>query len=342
MATVGSMLKLLVIESLLILPASTSFSKHPLSHLGFTPSIRIVRSIPHSLRDTSASLRPVIRCSESSIKDGAAVAPAPVAPAPAPADPIASDSGHLAYLAMKQSMSRGKNPAIFLEGDVLESLWWHKALVGAVWAMSAWVLGDVLQYCDSLVKLAACVVVTVTSLAFTDFFSGIVHWSADNYGNVNTPVWGSICHAFQGHHTAPWTITYRQFANNVHKIAKPAIPLMVLLMVVHPHALWSLFWVVFLNTQIMGQQLHRWSHMPDCPAVVQVLQQKGLILSRKAHGHHHSGAFEGTYCIVTGWCNQFLDRIQFFRWLENRVYDFKGVEPNCWKLNPEMRPARLN
>jgi Lipid desaturase domain len=40
----------------------------------------------------------------------------------------------------------------------------------------------------------------------------------DNYGSLQTPVMGPIIAAFQGHHGSPWTITYRGFANNVHKV----------------------------------------------------------------------------------------------------------------------------
>jgi hypothetical protein len=34
----------------------------------------------------------------------------------------------------------------------------------------------------------------------------------DNYGSLKTPVFGSVCAAFQGHHVTPWTITFRSFA----------------------------------------------------------------------------------------------------------------------------------
>ena len=44
----------------------------------------------------------------------------------------------------------------------------------------------------------------------------------DNYGDGNTPVVGSQIAAFQGHHQKPWTITEREFCNNVHKVC-PAL-----------------------------------------------------------------------------------------------------------------------
>ena len=50
-----------------------------------------------------------------------------------------------------------------------------------------------------------------------DFLTGVYHWSVDNYGSGQTPVVGSQIAAFQGHHQEPWTITQREFCNNVYK-----------------------------------------------------------------------------------------------------------------------------
>jgi hypothetical protein len=36
-----------------------------------------------------------------------------------------------------------------------------------------------------------------------------------------TPVMGGIIAAFQGHHSAPWTITQQGFCNNVYKLCIP-------------------------------------------------------------------------------------------------------------------------
>ena len=54
-----------------------------------------------------------------------------------------------------------------------------------------------------------------------DFLTGVYHWSVDNYGDGQTPIVGSQIAAFQGHHQEPWTITQREFCNNVHKVPLP-------------------------------------------------------------------------------------------------------------------------
>jgi hypothetical protein len=57
-----------------------------------------------------------------------------------------------------------------------------------------------------------------THLLPADFLTGVYHWSVDNYGDGSTPIVGSQIAAFQGHHQKPWTITEREFCNNVHKV----------------------------------------------------------------------------------------------------------------------------
>ena len=51
-----------------------------------------------------------------------------------------------------------------------------------------------------------------------DFLTGIYHWGVDNYGDGETPIVGTQIAAFQGHHQRPWTITEREFCNNIHKV----------------------------------------------------------------------------------------------------------------------------
>ena len=48
----------------------------------------------------------------------------------------------------------------------------------------------------------------------------VYHWAIDNYGIASTPGFGAQIEAFQGHHKWPWTITRRQFANNLHALAR--------------------------------------------------------------------------------------------------------------------------
>jgi ubiquitin-conjugating enzyme E2 variant len=52
----------------------------------------------------------------------------------------------------------------------------------------------------------------------SDLGTAVYHWAVDNYGDGNTPFFGRQIAAFQGHHQRPWTITQREFCNNVHQV----------------------------------------------------------------------------------------------------------------------------
>lgn len=151
------------------------------------------------------------------------------------------------------------------------------------------------------------------------------HWSVDNYGSLQTPVVGSVCAAFQGHHTAPWTITFRSFCNNLFKVAKGTVPALTLLAVSPCNAETRLFLTLFVNWWLLSQEFHKWSHMRSPPAAVRALQDWGVILSRREHGRHHSEPFDSHYCILTGVCNPLMDRSGLFLFLEHIVLALTGT-----------------
>lgn len=109
----------------------------------------------------------------------------------------------------------------------------------------------------------------------------------------------------QGHHELPWTITYRQVCNNIYKICKATTPFCLagLVLTDNPYFhIWMSSALVFIN---MSQELHKWSHSSpaECHPAINFLQEKGLIIGRKAHLAHHKPPFDGNYCIVSGHCN---------------------------------------
>lgn len=59
---------------------------------------------------------------------------------------------------------------------------------------------------------------TFAAYVLSDLGTAVYHWAVDNYGDGNTPVFGRQIAAFQGHHQRPWTITQREFCNNVHQV----------------------------------------------------------------------------------------------------------------------------
>jgi len=122
---------------------------------------------------------------------------------------------------------KGKEPSLVVDGDELETKPYQVAMVLSTFAFHFFLcITSILQMLDQnhgngILTALQCMIVFFTSWTLADFGSGVLHWSVDNYGNGRTPVMGGIIAAFQGHHSAPWTITYREFCNNVYKLCIP-------------------------------------------------------------------------------------------------------------------------
>lgn len=145
-------------------------------------------------------------------------------------------------------------------------------------------------------------------------------------------------------YSAPWTITQREFCNNVYKLCIPfgIVPMVAINAISSPSV--TFFFTVFCVMEIMSQEFHKWSHMTkkEVPfPAINWFQDVGLTVPRKAHAQHHMDPYEGNYCIISGICNKPLDESGLFRRMEHAVYKWNGVESNAWKLDPELRERTL-
>ncbi|KAJ0102856.1 hypothetical protein Patl1_04234 [Pistacia atlantica] len=140
----------------------------------------------------------------------------------------------------------------------------------STWAHRAWVATG----CTTvLVSLAKSMVAAASSHVWlepilagyvgyilADLGSGVYHWGIDNYGNASTPIFGSQIDAFQGHHKWPWTITRRQFANNLHALAKAITFTVLPLDIFCNDASINGFVSVCAGCIMFSQQFHAWAH----------------------------------------------------------------------------------
>jgi len=153
----------------------------------------------------------------------------------------------------------------------------HMQLAAASEAGTVGDASDLLAY-GSLVGAAAL------GFWLSDLGVGVFHWSVDNYGSAATPVMGPVINAFQGHHKFPWTITKRQFANNVSTTcpATMCVTVPLLLLPGMPPAA-CVFFGVFSSFVVLSQQCHAWSHMKksELPAAVLKGQDWGLLVNPK-------------------------------------------------------------
>ncbi|GMI32977.1 hypothetical protein TrCOL_g2970 [Triparma columacea] len=239
---------------------------------------------------------------------------------------------------------KGKKAQVYVEGDELTAAPYMKAMVLFSFASHLTVAltgaSSLLFSYGPLLGLLSTMLITAVTWAAADLGSGIFHWSVDNYGNGRTPVLGNIIAAFQGHHTAPWTIVEREFCNNVHKLCIPFGPILPLsTLILHAPPGVQLASSVFCFLEVMSQELHKFSHMTkkECPPIVNFLMDKGIVLGRIGHSRHHAVPFSGNYCIVSGFNNDWVDRVGLFRWMELKVYKIFGVESNSWKLDENLK-----
>jgi hypothetical protein len=245
---------------------------------------------------------------------------------------------------------KGRNAQIVVEGDSLETQPFQVAAVSVTFAAHAGFLvnsfSGMVEASSGNIALTSihAIVLTLVSWVIADFGSGVLHWATDNYGNGKTPVMGGIIAAFQGHHSAPWTIAQRGFCNNVYKLCIPfgIVPMLAINAIAPPDVVF--FMATFCVFEIMSQEFHKWSHQlkSETPGWVNWLQDSGLTIARKPHALHHLAPFEGNYCIISGICNPVLDQSGFFRRLERVVYSLNGIESNAWKLDPALRERTLS
>jgi hypothetical protein len=244
---------------------------------------------------------------------------------------------------------KGRTASVVVEGDSLENQPHQVAFVAGTLMSHAIFCGVAVagmyhaNLDNAVLTAVQTVLLTVMSWVLADFGSGVLHFSVDNYGNGRTPIMGGIIAAFQGHHSAPWTITQRGFFNNVSKLCVPfgVVPVALVAAITGPAV--TFFLTTFCVFEIMSQEFHKWSHQrpSETPAWVNWMQKVGLTVGRKGHAQHHVAPYDGNYCIVSGVCNQALDQSGFFRRLEHVIYQKNGVESNAWKLDPELRERTL-
>lgn len=247
---------------------------------------------------------------------------------------------------------KGKVAQIVVEGDSLETQPYQVAMVSTTFiSHAAFLIYSIMQlhHLDGGnvgITALETFVTLFCSWVLADLGSGILHWSVDNYGNGKTPIMGGIIAAFQGHHSAPWTITERGFCNNVYKLCIPfGIPTVAAISYLAgpQHPLVTMFFTMFCAMEIMSQEFHKWSHMTksQLPPLILALQKYGITIGRTPHAMHHLAPYEGNYSIISGICNDWLDKSGFFRRLEKIVYDMNGVESNAWKLDSALRERTL-
>ena len=76
-----------------------------------------------------------------------------------------------------------------------------------------------------------------------------------------------------------------------------------------------------------GNEVHRWNHMSRSGPVISFIKETGLIQSQRQHSLHHKPPHTGYYCVLSSQLNPILERVGFWRRLEDCVEFVSGISP---------------
>jgi ubiquitin-conjugating enzyme E2 variant len=173
------------------------------------------------------------------------------------------------------------------------------------------------------------------SMALSDLVSGLVHWAADTWGTTEVPIVGKhLIRSFREHHVDPTEICNHDFIETNGDTCMMTlivnVPLVWLPLSNSPVAFfWYTFAVNLCFWVMMTNQFHKWAHSVSPPLVVRLMQDAGLILNHRDHNVHHKRPFDRYYCITTGWMNEPLNMIHFWRRAESLVTYLTGAIPRA-------------
>ncbi|RNF15422.1 ubiquitin-conjugating enzyme variant Kua like proteinue [Trypanosoma conorhini] len=195
-----------------------------------------------------------------------------------------------------------------------------------------------------LLQLAWSPLMILCAMTLADFISGLAHWGLDTWGTPDTLIFGNFIRSFREHHVDQVAMTKHDFIETNADTTLPLIPLLLLqrycLSRPNTHGKYEynihngnvgghVFLLTLTIFVALTNEVHKWSHMAKPPAVVRFLMSCHVILTPRGHRKHHTGNYDQSYCITTGWMNGILDYINFWRWAETVVTALTGEIPRA-------------
>ena len=145
------------------------------------------------------------------------------------------------------------------------------------------------------VHLGHVLLALVLAMACADLVSGLAHWAFDTFGDVDTPVLGTLAiRTFRHHHVDPDAITRHDFVEtNGHNAALSVVLIAPVAFAAASMPPFLALFLAFAALFVAGtSQLHKWAHSKRPPRFVRLLQRAGLVLRPEAHAAHHQRPFD--------------------------------------------------
>ena len=202
----------------------------------------------------------------------------------------------------------------------------HTILLGSVW------LGGL----TSLEQAPWVMLSLFSGYLIADLLSGIVHWLSDTYGSRDTPIYGRLyAIPFRDHHIDPEALCREGFVESHGINALSASAMLALAYYLQdftaPDTRTLFVAGLALSTSVgvlIAGQSHKWAHQDEVPWLVYQCQEHGILANPKAHDLHHDGNHDDHFCIASGWWNEPLARIQFYRHIERLLARTLNIKPS--------------
>jgi len=178
----------------------------------------------------------------------------------------------------------------------------------------------------------------IIGMTLADFFGGFVHWAADTWFSIDTPILGpNLIRPFREHHIDPSSILNHDFIETNADTFTLTIPFMIHNLYLNLNGaktdsdyFYDSFLISLCIFVSFTNEFHKWSHAygkDTYGPVVTNLQKMNVILPREHHRIHHVRPHHEYYCITTGWLDRPLETIQFWRRLEALITKVTGAIP---------------
>lgn len=158
-----------------------------------------------------------------------------------------------------------------------------------------------------------------------DLLSGVLHWLEDGVLWQSMPILGPhVVRPNRVHHVDPMAFTHTPFFARNSTTWLPALAIAAAW-------LWlcgfSIVWLGALAGGLLANEVHVRTHRQGNGAWYLVLQEIGIVQSRRQHAQHHRGAMDGRYCVLTDWLNPILDALGVWASIEAAMTAI-GLAPN--------------
>lgn len=168
----------------------------------------------------------------------------------------------------------------------------------------------------------------VICVVIADLISGLIHWLEDTYcsDNLGGFIGNQICDPNIDHHILPSsTFSNNKFINRNWIQWLSGFIVLLLTVLIFGYCSWQFLLIVFISS--FGNEIHCWQHTKTNHPVVNFLFDSQLIFSKQGHAKHHKHPYMSYYCIIIGFNNAWMERVNFWRRLESVISLF-GVKPN--------------